>query len=370
MGESIERKTELCIVQKEINLTSIVAHACLQKFQLLTTNESMKRLFIFLILFFLPVNILASELPTVDGVLNVDTGELFWDLNSGYRLQYVSPCELISNTGYSNMFLFVEGLPIEDLDYFDDKEKYVNCENSGLRVINRLTQDGGFSYNEKEKIYIEINDKEISIDTKVTDHFSAQFNHTNNFKPIYVSMVVNSEVVVRVYYSNLDFSERVNQAFNFYNTTITSKSEKVDSDPFKLIFEGIIDTTNIAKSDNITRQVLQEEANIHNKKLQNKLYLLCFYNLILIVFVILFHLFITIKIFKFVKNKYSKYKPKVKDQLSSFFSTESRNSNIIKSGKLKSYSVADELLKWNKLKEDGIVSEEEYNQARNKLFER
>ena len=42
--------------------------------------------------------------------------------------------------------------------------------------------------------------------------------------------------------------------------------------------------------------------------------------------------------------------------------------DIIKGEKLKQYSVADELIKWAKLKEDGHISEEEFSQARDKLL--
>lgn len=44
--------------------------------------------------------------------------------------------------------------------------------------------------------------------------------------------------------------------------------------------------------------------------------------------------------------------------------------DIIKGEKLKQYSVADELIKWAKLKEDGHISEDEFNDARNKLLKR
>ena len=44
--------------------------------------------------------------------------------------------------------------------------------------------------------------------------------------------------------------------------------------------------------------------------------------------------------------------------------------DIIKGEKLKHYSVADELTKWAKLKEDGHISQEEFNEARNKLLKR
>lgn len=43
---------------------------------------------------------------------------------------------------------------------------------------------------------------------------------------------------------------------------------------------------------------------------------------------------------------------------------------IIKNDKLKSYSVADELLKWAKLKEDGHISEQEFDDAKKKLLKR
>lgn len=44
--------------------------------------------------------------------------------------------------------------------------------------------------------------------------------------------------------------------------------------------------------------------------------------------------------------------------------------DIIKGEKLKQYSVADELIKWAKLKGDGHISEEEFNEARKKLLKR
>ncbi len=44
--------------------------------------------------------------------------------------------------------------------------------------------------------------------------------------------------------------------------------------------------------------------------------------------------------------------------------------NIIKGEKLKQYSVADELIKWAKLKEDGHISDEEFDEARKKLLKR
>lgn len=51
-------------------------------------------------------------------------------------------------------------------------------------------------------------------------------------------------------------------------------------------------------------------------------------------------------------------------------STSQSEVDIIKGEKLKQYSVADELTKWAKLKENGHISEEEFNEARTKLLKR
>ncbi|MDO6427133.1 SHOCT domain-containing protein [Thalassotalea sp. 1_MG-2023] len=55
---------------------------------------------------------------------------------------------------------------------------------------------------------------------------------------------------------------------------------------------------------------------------------------------------------------------------SSIINSKSSDVDIIKGEKLKQYSVADELTKWAKLKEDGHISEEEFSEARTKLLKR
>ena len=50
--------------------------------------------------------------------------------------------------------------------------------------------------------------------------------------------------------------------------------------------------------------------------------------------------------------------------------TKDAEVDIIKGEKMRSYSVADELTKWAKLKVDGHISEEEYNEVRNKLLKK
>lgn len=62
-------------------------------------------------------------------------------------------------------------------------------------------------------------------------------------------------------------------------------------------------------------------------------------------------------------------------ELNGVFSSKPKNQgsseiDIIKGERLKSFSVADELIKWARLKEDGHISEQEFNDARKKLFQR
>lgn len=49
---------------------------------------------------------------------------------------------------------------------------------------------------------------------------------------------------------------------------------------------------------------------------------------------------------------------------------DNSNIDIIKGERLRSFSVADELIKWAKLKEDGHITEQEFNDARKKLLQR
>jgi glucose uptake protein GlcU len=58
-------------------------------------------------------------------------------------------------------------------------------------------------------------------------------------------------------------------------------------------------------------------------------------------------------------------------QINGIFSSKPKASlemNIMKRGKLQQYSVADELLKWSKLKEDGHISEKDFNELKEKLL--
>jgi hypothetical protein len=48
---------------------------------------------------------------------------------------------------------------------------------------------------------------------------------------------------------------------------------------------------------------------------------------------------------------------------------KSSSVNIVNTDKLKHYSVAEELLKWKELKESGVISEEEFVEAKRKILD-
>jgi Sec-independent protein translocase protein TatA len=79
--------------------------------------------------------------------------------------------------------------------------------------------------------------------------------------------------------------------------------------------------------------------------------------------VVLIVIFLIVGVFKIIKSLST-----LKTKLDIKKSTTESEMNIIKGEKLKQYSVADELMKWGKLKEEGLISEEEFNQAKAKLL--
>ena len=81
--------------------------------------------------------------------------------------------------------------------------------------------------------------------------------------------------------------------------------------------------------------------------------------------VVLIVIFLIVGVFKIIKSLST-----LKTKLDIKKSTTESEMDIIKGEKLKQYSVADEMMKWAKLKEEGHISEDEFNKARDKLLNR
>jgi hypothetical protein len=102
-----------------------------------------------------------------------------------------------------------------------------------------------------------------------------------------------------------------------------------------------------------------------------------FFNLVLLLIMMSIPILYLVFLSKLFFNPLSRHKKWV--EVNGIFSTKPKSGkdsnnqsevNIIKGEKLKQYSVADELIKWAKLKEDGHISDEEFNEARVKLLKR
>ena len=102
-----------------------------------------------------------------------------------------------------------------------------------------------------------------------------------------------------------------------------------------------------------------------------------FFNLAPLLILMLIPILYLVFLSKLFFNPLSRHKKWV--EVNGIFSTKPKSGkdsnnqsevNIIKGEKLKQYSVADELIKWAKLKEGGHISDEEFNEARVKLLKR
>ncbi|APV35149.1 SHOCT domain-containing protein [Acinetobacter soli] len=80
--------------------------------------------------------------------------------------------------------------------------------------------------------------------------------------------------------------------------------------------------------------------------------LLCFFGLFLYLLALEFLLCRPL-----INNSYFIFSPERKNQL-----------NILGSEKMKSYSIADELLKWKELKDKGLISEKEFEEMKKKII--
>jgi len=102
-----------------------------------------------------------------------------------------------------------------------------------------------------------------------------------------------------------------------------------------------------------------------------------FFTLVLLLIMMSIPILYLVFLSKLFFNPLSRHKKWV--EVNGIFSTKPKSGkdsnnqsevNIIKGEKLKQYSVADELIKWAKLKEGGHISDEEFNEARVKLLKR
>ena len=131
-----------------------------------------------------------------------------------------------------------------------------------------------------------------------------------------------------------------------------------------------IDLINTPLADKVSRAIALEQIDILNADLFKKYKIVIAYNLLVLIIGLM-------ALFMFKKKVYPLIKSSVKDTINKALILIKGmrvkggfESGIIKTQSFKAFSVADELIKWSKLRDDGVVTVEEYELARAKLLGR
>ena len=320
------------------------------------------------------VAVLLSQTTFSQETFNPSTGYLSWDISTEVSLEYTYYCSR-RQRGYSSV---PEEQSImkwhefyKDIDFFNvlglEKINLLDCSgwNSylgdlgkpGIRAIYKLTSDRVFPISYRNDI--SINNVGILLDKGRRSGFGnteyyrpIYFGNTENYRPIYAALATNEPVTVRIHAQGYPRGET--------------------------LAEVIIDTSNIQRVEEAQRAWSQVYIDERNDEIQEKYKWVVIYNIMALLVSVAFLFVYFLKAHQFVKRKslagYSRVKRKslagysrVKNILN--FSSRKRNRvNIKKRDGQESYSVADELLKWVRLKEEGHISEKEFEDARKKIL--
>lgn len=273
-------------------------------------------------------------------VFNQSTGELYWNLNEEVRLEYIPLCELNSpydDSGNSPIHEFILNIDVFSILGYKENERFVVCKSRGLRAIYRLREDKKFP-----AIFFE---DSISINGE-TIRFSYEGGYgytypsdSENYQPIYSAIQTKSKVVARIR----------DRRFSTNNASLNVP----------------IDISNLDESDSIHKQKLDLEVDNLNAQLRQKYTYVILCDFILLISLVMAFLMYKIKIHPSVKTNIFR----LANLTSTFGARRNKGTaDILKKDKLSTYSVADELIKWAKLKDEGHISKEEYDKARKQIL--
>jgi hypothetical protein len=296
------------------------------------------------------------KLKNVDGVLS-------WDLDKEIRVIFVPTCQILTeqsshyySMGWIDSFGTTHDKLVNWLDFTDVLEnrpvQKVSCESRELRIINNLRENGAFppSFNNR----MEIDGETVHYSGEFSGTPSTQFDE-DNYKILYGALALGkSSVTFKVYNANWSTTKRKYQIELVYLERLDAKHTSV------IEFDSKTYNENLALSD-------------RNKYSQ-------VYVLAAIVFLLgfLLILFIWVKFLPLVKallldllSHTNRSILKTKSFLVIIFRIimPTKRSRVTKS-KIGTYSVADELDKWIKLRNDGHVSEQEFQDAKKELLKR
>lgn len=217
----------------------------------------------------------------------------------------------------------------------------VRCGERGLRPIYLLREDN---------LFPPLYGKKITINNEPLKYYETYYSliadgaDSENYQHLYSALKSNKPVVAAVYLNDYTLDNKYPQIEVVINTSILDAADK------------IIEDNAYAESIKINNEVIRR-----------------FWIAGLVTFVMLFCLALGfIRISRKVKKPLSRlyyWASRLSACILTFVHKfNSKESSIIKTDGLKPYSVADELLKWSQLKDAGIVSEEEFQEARKKIM--
>lgn len=138
------------------------------------------------------------------------------------------------------------------------------------------------------------------------------------------------------------------------------------SDP--IFLDAKIGLSRIDSADKLAKDKALAQLESSNAEIFEKYKRIAIYDLLAFTTLLAAFLLLKASVYQKVKKRHASLKSILNRQLSKLTSLTNSDSRIIKRERLTSYSVADELLKWAKLRDEGIVSNEEYHEARSKLL--
>ena len=282
---------------------------------------------------------------------DLKTGKLYWDLDGEVRLRYIPNCQADRNYADTVYELMRELDPFSILDY-SGRPYIVSCKKRGLRVTYRLRED---------EMFPEAYGKAITINDKIIKYYTESFeiikdrSDSDNYQNIYAALQAQKPIVAAVYRNS--YFETLNHVIGY--------REKPEA-------QVVINASTLDEADRINANLASVEAKQRNNKIYHKYWVVLFLDVALLSLLV-FGLFLIRRWIlcssRASFEKISTYKARFKTPALEFLKIiKPKRSTIIKTDNLKTYSVAVELLKWAQLKEAGVVSEEEFQDARRKIM--
>ncbi|MEA1606020.1 SHOCT domain-containing protein [Pseudomonas spirodelae] len=279
---------------------------------------------------------------------NTSTGELYWNLGSEIRIDFISKCKVVNSPRLYNKFNTRFYELMEAMDYFeiiyDHAVAGLDCDSRGLYYTYLLSQDGKFPESHNKAVAVQFDGSTAFINEQ---HWYT--STSESYEPMHEALQKNQKTaIIHVYRGGL-------AKFGLLENSSPEASY-------------LIDLSNLDGADKLSKPVAIEKIKTLNDSLHIKYLKIIAVNLLLIAFLVIPLFFYKRKIHPRLALKASSTLKKLNKITASVSSFPIRNSRIIKSENMRTYSAADELLKWAELKEKGLITEDEFKLARDKIM--